>query len=612
VTPAAQAADAAEAALGADARSGVRRDLTADYIRTLHLQTPIAIAASATALVIITAMFVDAVPRSTLWGWALVVAVLIGLRGWLYARFPRGADVPLERLVAWRRQWNAVVLMSAAGWGAAVWLFYRHGSPFHAIGLILIVYCYMLGGTQLMATQPRVNLAFLSLGMLPIVARIAVDRSDPYHLELAGIMLLLFGLTLMLSIVYRRALESTIRLKVQTELLAAQLRQEKADAEAARRTAEVANRAKTQFFAAASHDLRQPLHALGLFAEALRQRSRDDESVQLVTSINQSVDALEGLFSELLDITKIDAGGVDPKPSHFRVGELFRRLKLHFEPTAFEKGLALRFRGEAYHAYADPTLVDRILRNLLSNAIRYTNDGSVLVSCRRRGERLLLQVWDTGVGIRPREQEHIFEEFYQVASDVVLEAHQRKGLGLGLAIVKRLADLMGAPLALRSEPGRGSVFTLELPAGRAVRADAAVLAAKALVGLTLDGRRIVVVEDEPAVRSGLDVLLKSWGAQVQAYDSVGACERGLLQAPPDAPRPDLVIADYRLENGRTGVDAIAALRGRWGAELPAIVVTGSTMTVHETQAQQNDFHLLVKPVVPNKLRAMIAFKLNVR
>ncbi len=613
MTPAVLAAVAAEAVRGDDARSGVRRDLTADYIRTLHLQTPIAIAASATALVIITAMFVDSVPRATLWGWALAVAALIGLRGWLYARFPRGDGVPIERLVAWRRQWNAVVLLSAAGWGAAVWLFYRHSSPFHAIGLILIVYCYMLGGTQLMATQPRVNLAFLSLGMLPIVARIAVDRSDPHHLELAGIMLLLFGLTLMLSIVYRRALESTIELKVQTELLAAQLRQEKADADAARHTAEVANRAKTKFFAAASHDLRQPLHALGLFAEALRQRSRDDESVQLVTSINQSVDALEGLFSELLDITKIDAGGVEPKPSHFRVGELFRRLKLHFEPTAFEKGLALRFRGDAHHAFADPTLVDRIVRNLLSNAIRYTKDGSVLVSCRRRGERLLLQVWDTGVGIGPREQGHIFEEFYQVASDVVLEAHQRKGLGLGLAIVKRLADLMGAPLTLRSEPGRGSVFTLELPAGRDLPADVAAMpSAKALLGLTLDGRRIVVVEDEPAVRSGLEVLLKSWGAQVQAYDSVGACERGLQQAPPDAPGPDLVIADYRLENGRTGVDAIAALRGRWGAELPAIVVTGSTMTVHETEAQQNAFHLLVKPVVPNKLRAMIAFKLNVR
>jgi signal transduction histidine kinase/CheY-like chemotaxis protein len=592
--------------------NGSARDMTADYVRTLHLQTPIAIAASVTALVIIAWMFVDSAPPLRLWSWTAFVFSLIAARGWLYTQLPGGYDVPLEKLVAWRRRWNAVVLLSAAAWGAAVWLFYRTGSPFHAIGLILIVYCYMLGGVQLMATQPRANLAFLCLGMMPIIARIALDSSDPYHLELAGILLMLFGLTLMLSTVYRRALQSTIELKVQTEHLAAQLKREKADADAARRAAEVANRAKTQFFAAASHDLRQPLHALGLFAEALRQRSHDEEAVQLVNSINSSVDALEGLFSELLDITKIDTGGVEPQPAHVHVGDLFRRLRLHFEPTAFEKGLALRFRGDAHHVHADPVLVDRILRNLLSNAIRYTNDGSVLVSCRRRRDKLLLQVWDTGVGIRPREQERIFEEFYQVSSDTKLEAHQRKGLGLGLAIVKRLAALMDAPLTLRSQPGRGTVFTLELPVGRAVRADDAVPAGKPMLRLTLERRRIVIVEDEPSVRGGLEVLLKSWGADVLSFDSVEACSAWARDTAPDTPAPDLLIVDYRLESGHTGVEAISALRKRFAAQLPAIVVTGSTMTGHDSEAQQHDFHLLVKPVVPNKLRAMIAFKLNLR
>ena len=376
------------------------RDLTADYVRTLHLQTPIAIAASIIGLVIITLMFVGVAPPWTLWPWALVVAVLIVVRVWFYMSFPRSLDTPVQRLVAWRRRWNVVVLLTAAGWSAAVWLFYRHGSAFHVIGLILIVYCYLLGGVQLMATQPRVNLAFLSVGMLPIIVRVAIEPSDPYGFQLAGILLLLYALTLMLSTVYRRAAESTIRLKVQTERLAAQLKAEKADAEAARRAAEVANRAKTQFFAAASHDLRQPLHALGLFAEALRQRSHDEQAVQLVNSINHSVDALEGLFSELLDITKIDTGGVEPQAAHFAVGDLFRRLRLHFEPTAFEKGLALRFRGESHHAYADPVLVDRILRNLLSNAIRYTVDGGVLVSCRAARR----QAAAAGVGHRRRHQ----------------------------------------------------------------------------------------------------------------------------------------------------------------------------------------------------------------
>jgi len=381
----------------------------------------------------------------------------------------------------------------------------------------------------------------------------------------------------------------------------------------ARREAEVANRAKTQFFTAASHDLRQPLHAMGLFAEALRQRVHEPEVAQLVNSINESVDALEGLFSELLDITRIDSGVIEVHPQHFEVDEILRKLRLNFEPSAFEKGLALRLRGGGRVVFADPLLVERILRNLVSNAIRYTNDGSVLVGCRQRGDRVRLQVWDTGLGITEAEQARIFDEFYQVPNTPKVSPDQRKGLGLGLAIVKRLADLMGAPLTLRSTPGRGTVFTLELPAGRAPRRSALLsMPGKGPVDLTLAGRRIVVVEDEPAVRAGLEVLLAGWGAQIDAFDSVASSRAWAERSDPVLMKPDLLIVDYRLEDGLSGVDAIKALRARFGAALPAILVTGSTMTGHDREATEHNFHLLIKPVVPNKLRAMIAFKLGVK
>jgi CheY-like chemotaxis protein/anti-sigma regulatory factor (Ser/Thr protein kinase) len=258
-------------------------------------------------------------------------------------------------------------------------------------------------------------------------------------------------------------------------------------------------------------------------------------------------------------------------------------------------------------------LVERILRNLTSNAIRYTEDGGVLVSARARGQRLLLQVWDSGVGIRDADRERVFDEFVQIHESArAPDPNQRKGLGLGLAIVRRLAALLHAPLRLQSTPGRGSVFTLELPLGKAPPALPAQPGLSAPPGATLDGRLIVTIEDDAAVRSGLEVLLKGWGASVIAFDSLHACRQWAEAEEPAMRVPDLIIADYRLEPGHTGIEAIRALRGLLDKPIPAIVVTGSLLPAHEREALEEDLHVLLKPVVPNKLRAMIAFKLGLR
>ena len=469
-----------------------------------------------------------------------------------------------------------------------------------------------MASVQLLSAQRRIFVAFICVVMLPLIVRVASDSGHAWHWQLASLLTIIFGITALMGRTYGSALGQAIALKARTEELAGQLRVEMATAETARRAAEAASRAKTQFFAAASHDLRQPLHAMGLFAEALRQRSRDPEVAGLVNSINESVDALEGLFGELLDITRIDTGGVEVSPAPLRMRELFSRLRLHFEPTAFEKGLMLSFHGEQHVALADPVLLERILRNLVSNAIRYSDDGGVLVSCRARQGRLRLQVWDTGIGIAESALPRIFDEFYQVNPSRPLEPHQRKGLGLGLPIVKRLAALMDAPLTVRSRPGHGTVFTLEVPAGRLSRTAEAVRGKRNLpLGLTLQDRLIVVVEDEVAVREGLVVVLQAWGAAVLAFDTVSALEAWLAGAP--AERPDLALVDFRLPDSRTGIDALVALRRQWPTpRLPAIMITGSSLGGHEDQAQTHDYHLLIKPVLPNKLRAMIAFKLDMR
>ena len=589
-----------------------------DHIRALYIQTPATLIGYVLGVAVLLALYWRLASPAVLFGWAGAVAVLWGVRLLHYLRFLRRPEADDATLLSWRRSWSALVLLQGSLWGLAAWLFWDLGTPYDKIALVLVLYTYCVSSVQLLATQARVFLAFISLVLTPTIVRIASDNGQPGNLLLAVIVTILFCATVLMVRTYGTALAQAIALKTRTDELAAQLRIEKAEADAARRAAEAASRAKTQFFAAASHDLRQPLHAMGLFAETLRQRIRDPEVVSLVNSINESVDALEGLFAELLDITRIDTGGVEVNPQPLRMKELFGRLRLHFEPTAFEKGLMLTFRGGQNVVFGDPVLIERVLRNLVSNAIRYTDDGGVLVSCRKRTvngvPRLWVQVWDSGIGIAEPMLPRIFEEFFQVQSNRPLQAHHRKGLGLGLAIVKRLADLMEAPLTVRSRVGHGSVFTLELPPGKMPRlTDPTGVAPKAsALGLTLEGRQFVVVEDEQAVREGLVVLLQAWGAGVTAFETVDALKAWLASGSA-GPVPDLMIVDFRLPQGCTGVDALKVARAHWRApELPAIMITGSSLGGHEDQAEVHDYHLLIKPVLPNKLRAMIAFKLKGR
>ena len=579
-----------------------------ETIQSTYAYMPAALAGYLAGVGVVTMLFWSTAPAAVLLPWIGAFVVMCVVRGFVIRAFRRATPASRADWLRWRWRSNLGTVVAASLWGAAGWIFYGLGNEQQqTTGLIVIIYTFTVAGIPVLSTQPRLYLAYAGLCLLPLVVRIALG-GDLHSYQLAGELILIISLTAVLANSYRQALQRAIDLKLQADELAAKLRVETLAADAARREAEIANRAKTQFFTAASHDLRQPLHAMGLFAEALRQRVHEPEVAQLVNSINESVDALEGLFSELLDITRIDSGGVEVNPENFELADIFRKVRLHFEPSAFEKGLALRIRGGRHVALADPLLVERIVRNLVSNAIRYTQDGSVLLSCRRRGERLLLQVWDTGPGIRADERERVFDEFYQVPGTRAVGGEQKKGLGLGLAIVKRLADLMNAPLELRSQVGRGTVFTLQLPVGKAPRAAERALGSRAPTGVTLAGRTIVVVEDEPAVRQGLEVLLASWGATIVSLENLAATEAWAAAADAASP-PALVIADYRLEEGATGVAAIAAVRRRFGASVPAIVVTGSAMSGHEKDALEHDFHLLIKPVLPNKLRAMIAFKL---
>lgn len=576
-----------------------------DLIAGLYARTPAALLGHAAGALALLLLFWTWVPAARLLGWLVAFSVVWGLRlalaqGYRRARPARDA---LQHWRHWQAAWNCGSLACGAVWALAVAIFYEAGQGFHDTALILLAYSYCIGAP---AASYRVFVTYTLMCFAPMLVHVAAEGL-PHSVPMAGLIAGGLLVTLVIGRQYRRDFDSLLALKIGNEQLAAQLAHEKAVAEAARSRAEEASRAKTRFFTAASHDLRQPLHALALFAETLRQRAQEGDTAQLAGSIAESVAVLETLFGELLDLGRLEAGGVEPHARHFPLQALYDRLRPHFEPQAFDKGLALRFRGAARWAHADPLLVERVLRNLVANALRYTEDGGVLVGCRPRGATLRLEVWDSGVGIPAEALPRIFDEFYQVGSARAFAGAPRGGSGLGLSIAHRLARLMGSSLQVASVPGRGSVFWLELPAGQVQPANAAT----ALVGngwpvLTLAGRQLLVVEDDAAARHAMVCLLRSWQAEVTALASLTAVQAWLGGGPGE---PDLLIVDQHLPGGHCGGEVIAQLRARFGAALPAIMVTGRIEADDEAMAQALDCHLLYKPVAPNRLRALIGFKL---
>lgn len=547
-------------------------------------------------------LFRTEVPAAVLQPWLLTFAVfwLVRLTALLLKWQIAPAALSSARWLSW---WVGAMLASSALWGAGAWLFYPHLDSTNHDVLLIIGYTLCIAAVPVLLNHPSAFLLFHVFYFGPIVVRIANSGGDDSHAQ-AGILLFVFALTFVLVREFRHSLLSSFELQRRADGLLEQLRIEKASAEAARLAAEAANRAKSRFLAAASHDLRQPMHAMGLFAGALRHKKLDADAARIVANINESVDALEEQFSQLLDRSRIESGTVEVRAQCFPISDLYRKLRLRFEPLAFEKGLALRFRGEAQLVYADPLLLDRIVNNLVSNAVRYTRDGTVLVGCRRRGDRLLLQVWDTGDGIHEQDQKRVFDELYQSPDSRFEDAPHRQRQGLGLSIVRGLCELIGAPVSLRSSRGRGSVFTVDLPLGHPADASRSEPSAHAAPSTTLEAHTIVVIEDDTAARRGLESLLIGWGAHVHSFDSSASCMRWAASSEATV-TPDLVVVDYWLENGVNGVDTVAAVRQHFGSNIPAILVSASALSSREIHSQIDCVHLLVKPVAPVKLRALI-------
>lgn len=406
----------------------------------------------------------------------------------------------------------------------------------------------------------------------------------------------------------RRLRESEQRLQaaareltLANEYLERRVEQRTAELSAANRALEQANLSKTKFLAAAGHDLHQPLNAARLFAAALaEQDGLEGTTRELVGSIDSALEAIDGLLRALFDISKLDAGVMTAEMADFEIGPLLGQLAREFKPQAREAGLGLTVVPCSAAIHTDPRLLARVLRNFLSNAIRYTERGRVLLGCRRRGGELEIAVWDTGIGIPESKLADVFQEFQQVAQP---GRQREKGMGLGLAIVERIARLLGHAVLVRSRQGHGSAFAVRVPIARRATSTVAPRREAEVARDSLDGLHVLAIDDDPSGLEAITALLRAWRCTVRPVGSGTELDRCLAQG---MDRPDMVVADYHLGDGRNGEMLIAKLRGLFGADLPAFVVTSDRSPDLRARLKAQGLSVLPKPVQPARLRALMS------
>ncbi|MDH1076987.1 ATP-binding protein [Pseudomonas nitroreducens] len=371
----------------------------------------------------------------------------------------------------------------------------------------------------------------------------------------------------------------------------------------ARDAAEAANNSKDKYLAAASHDLLQPLNAARLLVSTLRERKLPNAEQVLVERTHQALEGAEDLLTDLLEIARLDQSAIRPDLDVYPLGELLGPLVSEFDEVARAAGLRLRSRIPVVAVRTDHRLLSRILRNLLSNACRYTERGSVMLAARRRGDNLRLEVWDTGRGIPADQLQAIFLEFNQLDAG---RAANRRGVGLGLAIVDRIAGILGCRVQVRSVPGRGSVFAIEVPLARDLQHPGRVEnGPRPVTGDPLPGRRLLVIDNEEAILASMAALLGQWGCEVLSATNYEEALKAL-----DGKAPEVILADYHLDHGGTGCEAVRGLREYFQRELPAVMITADRSDDCRRALQRLGMPLLNKPVKPGKLRAALSLLLS--
>jgi len=568
-----------------------------ELIRALYQQSYTALIGVIATATGIAAIFINEVSSQIVAIWLITIYVLSFVRYSSIKKF--NAQQGHAAAVRWGQLFAFFAFLSGLTWGAASIIFFTPDNLELFNILTLIIIAMSVGSLAALSAYPKAYYLFVVPAMLPMIWRyLSIDES--YYI-IFGSLLLVFNFALFSIVrVNNRMLHDSIVLRFENIDLIEQLTEQK-------EKAEQANISKTKFLASASHDMRQPIHAMGLFLGVLAERVEKEDQKIIVQKIQKSSDALGNLLDSLLDISKLDAGVVKVVRETFSLDCLFDALNNEFQALAKEKNLTIKFVRTKLWINSDYRIIERITRNLISNAIRYTESGRILVGCRRHQGRTLVAVYDTGTGIPESRMQDIFREFYQLHNP---ERDRSKGLGLGLAIVERMSKLLDMPLYIKSIEGKGSVFGFVLPAEDAsMPATIEVVVSEALY---FDDKTVLVVDDEDDVCDSLTELLHSWHCDVIAATS-GSEAVQILQK--NKKRPDIMLIDYRLRGNETGTSVIEKVNLLYagqkvgkeiGGVIPAVIITGDTAPDRIKEAERSGYKILHKPVAPDALRLLLA------
>ena len=478
--------------------------------------------------------------------------------------------------------------ISGIQWATAVLIFFHPGSMVDIAILIIVLLGMISGAVASLSIIPAAFTLYTAPITVFLIARIFATHNPTYYPLAWMIVIFVIANSLFCRNNYKSSMAG-IRLSIENQDLVENLKKEKEKAEAA-------NLAKSKFLASASHDLRQPLQSMTLFTEALRENLEKEIDIELAERITSSHNALRELLNALLDISKLDAGGVQVHKTVFDINEITGELQEEFEPLAHKKNQQLAFTKSSCRVFSDPIIIKRIMQNLLANAIKYSpEEALVIVETHCRDNFLQINIRDNGPGIPAHEQEYIFDEFYQLQNP---ERDRKKGLGLGLAIVKRLTQLIDSEITLESIDGNGCNFSFKLPLATKEQEKSSLNIASSNSTLSLQDVRILLVEDEVDVRDAMRLLLQRWGCKVWETDNI---QQALEIIGNNS--IDLVITDYRLREHETGITLLKEIHQR--IAIPGIMITGDTAAEQIQEFLQTGHTVLHKPVKPAELRMAI-------